>query len=98
MVSQEQTDKAKAKALAQGVKVYMLEPGKRYVALSASKGDLAYEMVVQSQEPGDITCSCPGAAHQGICKHIGATLMRLESDRSEVNEHLEQDIADLYYH
>jgi|SRR5918996_6021691 uncharacterized Zn finger protein len=98
MATQEETTRAKERALAQGVKIYMLELGKRYVALSASRGDLAYEIVVQSQEPGDITCSCPRAVHRGVCKHIGAMLIRLEADQPPVNKHLEQDIADLYYH
>jgi hypothetical protein len=32
MVTQEATTKAKERALAQGVKVWVLEPGRRYVA------------------------------------------------------------------
>jgi hypothetical protein len=64
------------------------------VALSASNDNLAYEIIVQSKQPEDITCSCPGAARRRICKHIGKVLLRLEADRPQVNE---RDIQDLYY-
>jgi uncharacterized Zn finger protein len=96
MVSQEQTDKAKAKALAQGVKVYMLEQGRRYIALSRTNDGIAYEIIVQSREPGDITCTCPGATYRGICKHIGAIMLRLKAAQPQATEKLERDIQDLY--
>ena len=50
MVTPEQTTKAKEKALALGVQVWVLEPGKRYVALSCTNDGIAYEVVVQSRE------------------------------------------------
>ena len=78
MVTQEQTSKAKVRALAQGVKVWVLEPGKRYVCPSSSKVGTAYEVIVGSP---DITCTCPGATHRGVCKHIGIVMVRLEVDR-----------------
>jgi uncharacterized Zn finger protein len=93
MVTKEETIKAKESALAQGVRVWVLEPGKRYVALSSTHDSVAYEVVVLSREPGDITCTCPGATHRGICKHIGKVLLRLEADQPRVNE---RDIQDLY--
>jgi uncharacterized Zn finger protein len=93
MVTPEQTTKAKERALALGVPVWVLEPGKRYVALSCTNDGMAYEVVVQSREPGDITCTCPGATHRGICKHIGKVLLKLEADQPRVNE---RDIQDLY--
>jgi hypothetical protein len=58
MVTQEQTTKAKIRALSQGVKVWALESGRRYVVPSSTSDGNAYEVVVQSEEPGDITCSC----------------------------------------
>jgi hypothetical protein len=97
MVSQGQIDKAKERALAQGVKVHLLEQGRRYVALSTSNDDLAYEIVIQSGEHGDLTCTCHGATYRQTCKHIGKVLLMLEADLLQVNDHLEQDIADLYY-
>jgi hypothetical protein len=101
MVTQEQTAKAKIRALAQGVKVWVLESGRRYVVPSYSQDGTAYEVVIQNSEPGDITCTCPGATHRGICKHIGAIMVRLEVEKEiaqvQVNEQLERDIAELYH-
>ena len=107
MVTREQTAKAKIRALAQGVQVWVLEPGRRYVSPSCSKVGTAYEVVLQSTGAGDITCTCPGATHRGICKHIGAIMVRLEVDRElsqtqqdkeqkEQKEQLERDLADLF--
>ena len=101
MVTQEQAAKAKIRALAQGVKVWVLEPGRRYVSPSCSQDGTAYEVVVQSTEVGDITCTCPGATHRGICKHIGIVLVRLEVDRElpptqQEERTLEDKLADLY--
>src|SRR5918996_176827 len=100
MVTQEQAAKAKMRALAQGVKVWALEPGRRYVTPSCSQDGTAYEVVIQSTEPGDITCTCPGATHRSICKHIGMVMVRLEVDQelSQVQDkkQLERDLADLY--
>ena len=96
MVTKEETTKAKERALAQGVQVWELEQGKRYVALSSTSDGLAYEVVIQSRGSGDITCSCPGALHRGICKHIGATLTRLETEQIQTREELEKKVSDLY--
>ena len=76
----------------------MLERGKRYVVPSGSQEGTAYEVVVQST---DITCTCPGATHRGICKHIGIVLVRLEVDRElpqtqQEERTLEDKLADLY--
>ena len=101
MVTQEQAAKAKIRALAQGVKVWVLEPGRRYVSPSCSQDGTAYEVVVQSTEARDITCTCPAATHRGICKHIGIVLVRLEVDRElpptqQEERTLEDKLADLY--
>jgi hypothetical protein len=100
MVTQEQAAKAKMRALAQGVKVWALEPGRRYVSPSCSQEGTAYEVVIQSTELGDITCTCPGATHRSICKHIGGVMVRLEVDQelSQVQDkkQLERDLVDLY--
>jgi hypothetical protein len=102
MVTKEAAAKAKIRALAQGIQVWMLEPGRRYVSPSGSQVGTAYEVVVQSSEPGDITCTCPGATHRGICKHIGMVMVRLEVDQemaqaqAQDKEQLERDLADLF--
>jgi hypothetical protein len=96
MVTEESTNKAKERALAQGIQVWELEPGRRYVSPSGSSSGVAYEVVIQSGEPGNITCSCPGALHRGICKHIGATLTRLETEQIQTREELEKKVSNLY--
>jgi hypothetical protein len=80
MIAKDEAVKAKIRALAQGVKVWVLEPGRRYVSPSCSQEGTAYEVLVQST---GITCTCPGATHRGICKHIGIVLVRLEVEQSE---------------
>jgi hypothetical protein len=100
MVTQHQLAKAKLRALVQGVQVWTLEPGRRYVTPSGSNGGTAYEVAVQSIEPGDITCTCPGGMKRGICKHIGAVLVRLqvegEVSQVNVNKQVEARVNDLY--
>jgi hypothetical protein len=81
MVNQEQTTKAKLRALSQGVRVWMLEAGRRYVSPNRTNEGVAYEIVVQSQEAGDVTCTCKGSSHRGICRHVGAVLLRLEVEQ-----------------
>jgi hypothetical protein len=44
MVTPEAATKAKERALTQGVQVWVLEPGRRYVALSRTQEGLAYEI------------------------------------------------------
>ena len=111
MIAKDAAAKAKIRALAQGVRVWVLEPGRRYVSLSSSENGTAYEVVIRSTEPGDITCTCPAATHRGICKHIGIVLVRLEIDQElaqtdpsrsfagsgqEEERTLEDKLADLY--
>ena len=47
----------------------------------------AYLLTVKDPDTRDITCTCPGHVNRGICKHMGAILVRLdleaESDRLE---------------
>jgi uncharacterized Zn finger protein len=100
MVSLEQVTKAKQRALDLAVAVWALEPGKRYVAPSSSDAGLAYEIVVQSSEANDLTCSCPAGIHRGVCKHIGAVMVTLEAERPapppKPERSLEDKLADLY--
>jgi hypothetical protein len=101
MVTQEQIYKAKIRALSQGVKVWMLEPSIRYVVPSRADDGTAYEVVVQSMKPGEITFTCKAGVNQRICLHIGAVLVRLqiemEMPRPQDKDRLEQRIADLYH-
>jgi hypothetical protein len=94
MVTPEAASQAKARALAQRVQVWVLEPGKRYVALSSTNDGIAYEVIIRSQEQNDITCSCPGATYRGICQHIGKIMLMLEADQLQVNDDLEVEDGD----
>ena len=73
--------RAKLRALAQGVQIWQLEGGElqRYAVPSTNMDGTAYEVIVYN--PNDITCTCPGHIHRGICKHVGAVLVRLDVER-----------------
>ena len=73
---EEQLARSKLRALAQGVQIWKLEsePTSRYAVPSSNMDGTAYEVIVYSAN--DITCTCPG--HRGICKHVGAVLVRLD--------------------
>ena len=72
----EQHAKARMRALSQGVRVWVLEQGYRYVAPSGTADGLAYELIVRD---GDISCTCLGALHGRVCKHMGGVALRLEA-------------------
>jgi hypothetical protein len=97
MVTPEETSKAKERPLAQGVQVWELEAGKRYVAPSCSQDGRAYEIIIHSPAPGDISCGCKGYEYHRHCKHIGKLMLRLEAPQPQANDQLERDIQDLYY-
>jgi hypothetical protein len=101
LTPQEQLSRAKLRALAQGVRVWALETGQapRYAVPSTSNDGTAYEVVVHGT--AGPTCNCPSAVNRGICKHIGAVLVRLDVEREMArvqrsSEHLERDLAELY--
>ena len=77
---EEQLVKTKLRALAQGVQVWRLEGGEtlRYAVPSSNIDGTAYEVVILDAAAGDITCTCPAHIHRGICKHVGAILVRLD--------------------
>jgi hypothetical protein len=97
MVTPEETAKAEQRALAQGVRVWELEAGKRHVALSCSQDGRAYEIIIHSPAPGDISCGCKGYEYHRHCKHIGKVMLRLKAAQPQANDQLERDIQDLYY-
>ncbi len=65
--------------MAQGIKVYVLEPGYRYCVPSASNDGSAYHVLVIE---GDPSCTCQAALNGRYCKHIAATVMRMEAEES----------------
>ena len=72
--------KAKLRALSQGVRIWVLQQGYRYVAPSGSDDGTAYELIVMDDE---ITCTCLAALHGRVCKHVGAVSLRLEIEVTE---------------
>jgi len=106
---EEQLAKAKLRALAQGVRVWKLEgePTPRYAIPSATMDGTAYEVVVYDRDAGDITCTCPGHVHRGVCKHMGAILVRIDLENEmelasaraaedrDISQKLEQELADI---
>jgi len=110
---EEQIAKAKLRAIAQGVRIWALEgtDSLMYAVPSTSMDGAAYLLTVHSAERGDITCTCPGHVNRGICKHMGAILVRLDleaemelaqavaaEDRdkeSTISDKLEREIADI---
>ena len=77
---EEQTTKAKLRALAQGVQIWKLEGSEipMYAVPSASMDGTAYLLTIHDVDRRDITCTCPGHVNRGICKHMGAILLRLD--------------------
>ena len=77
---EEQTAKAKLRALAQGVRIWKLEGAETpmYAVPSTSMDGTAYLLPIHNAESRDITCTCPGHVNRGICKHMGAILVRLD--------------------
>ena len=77
---EEQLAKAKLRALAQGVQVWVLEtdPTPRYAVPSSSNDGTAYEVIVHDMDRRDVSCNCPGNTYRGVCKHVGAILIRID--------------------
>ena len=79
---EEQTAKAKLRALAQGVQIWQLEGTETpmYAVPSTSMDGTAYLLTIHNLDSRDITCTCPGHVNRGVCKHLGAVLLRLDVD------------------
>ena len=77
---EETRTRAKVRALTRGVRVWVLEEGRRYVTPSCSDDGTAYELTVG---PGYISCTCLGAFHGRTCQHMGAVALRLELEATE---------------
>lgn len=74
---EQQHTRARIRALFQGVRVWELEQGYRYVAPSCTDDGTAYELYVRDD---GISCQCLGALNGRVCKHIGAVSLRLEAE------------------
>ena len=80
LTREEQVARAKIKALAEGVRVWVLDTGDplRYAVPSASMDGTAYEVIVHDRDADDVSCNCLGHIHRNICKHVGAIMVRLD--------------------
>jgi hypothetical protein len=79
------------------VQTYVLEAGRRFVAISASSPGTAYEIIIHSQQPGDISCGCKGFQYRRSCKHISAVEAQLAvAQDADWHADLASKIADLY--
>ena len=109
---EEQTAKAKLRALAQGVQIWKLEGAENpmYAVPSTSMDGTAYLLTIHDADARDITCTCPGHVNRGICKHMGAILVRLDleaemelateaavedREKAELNYKLEKELASI---
>ena len=112
MTLEEQQAKAKLRALAQGVQIWKLEGAEipQYAVPSTGMDGTAYLLTIHDADARDITCTCPGHVNRGICKHMGAILVRLDleaemelasavaaEDRetAEANDRLGQELAEI---
>ena len=109
---EEQTAKAKLRALAQGIQIWKLEDAESpmYAVPSTSMDGTAYLLTIHDVDSRDITCTCPGHVNRGICKHMGAILVRLDleaemelaqaaaiedQEKAEINDKLEKELANI---
>ena len=65
MSTEEMVQRARVRALSEGLQVYRIAPD-AYVVPSRSKPGEAYEVLIVN---GDPACSCPGSINRGVCKH-----------------------------
>ena len=81
-----------------------------YAVPSASMDGTAYLLTIHDADSQDITCTCPGHVNRGICKHMGAILVRLDleaemelaqaaavedREKAELNNKLEKELANI---
>jgi hypothetical protein len=78
VTQQESIARSQLRALTQGVRVFVLEPGYRYCVPSCSTDGTAYE--VRVHEDDDISCNCPAGQHGRACKHIGAVILYIDAE------------------
>ena len=109
---EEQTAKAKLRALAQGIQIWKLEGAESpmYAVPSTSMDGTAYLLTIHDVDSRDITCTCPGHVNRGICKHMGAILVRLDleaemelaqaaaiedQEKADISDKLEKELASI---
>lgn len=68
---------ARGRARTMGVRVEVVEPGRRYRTRSQSQPGVIY---VVAKGPTGWACSCPGFGFTGCCKHVGQVARRAERE------------------
>ncbi|MDO8750673.1 MAG: hypothetical protein Q7K03_05970 [Dehalococcoidia bacterium] len=82
MSTGEMVQRAKVRALSEGLQVYRIAPD-AYVVPSKSEPGEAYEILIIN---GDPACPCPGFVNRQVCKHQQAVSMRYAIDIQEPNK------------
>ena len=72
-----QVAQARLRALTEGVRVWRLDE-RRCAVPSSTQAGHAWE--ITEFEPGDYGCGCPGARYRGICKHVEAVKLFVETE------------------
>ena len=88
---EEQTAKAKLRALAQGVRIWKLEGTEppMYAVPSSSMDGTAY--LLELHDNDDVTCTCAGNVYRNTCKHVGSLMLAM--DYAAVKECLKPAIS-----
>ncbi len=99
---------ARLRALGQGIRVYVLEPGYRYCVPSSAGDGSAYQVMVHGDT---VTCNCPAGLNEKVCKHVAGVRMRLETEQAleqatslavdirlhdQLERSLDEKVAELY--
>ena len=98
MTREEQLQRAKIRAMGEGVRVWRIDEY-TFVSPSLSLPGVAYLLNVLPD--GDVTCHCAAALADRPCKHMGAVLIVLQLTQTanatrEKAAALAQDLEDLY--
>jgi uncharacterized Zn finger protein len=82
MEMDELEQRALERARAERVRVVKLAGTDRYLARSRTVEPDAYFELFASPF-GHVTCTCPGFAYRGVCKHAAALTVRLDRERGQ---------------
>ncbi len=81
MSQAEMVQKARVRALSDGLQVYRIADGVYVVPAKSNPGE-AYTVTVQTD--GQPSCTCPGATNRGVCKHQEAVRFRYLIDSASI--------------
>ncbi len=81
MSQAEMVQKARVRALSDGLQVYRIADGVYVVPAKSNPGE-AYTVTVQAD--GQPSCTCPGAVNRGVCKHQEVVRFRYLIDSTSI--------------